>query len=427
MAAVEQPIGRYGAFSYPQYRRYWVSMVARVFGLTFRFIGIPVFVQFDLELSPAWLGIASISAAVPTIVLSVPAGVLADRYDHQKILLISQIGVAALSFLLAFGIMADAVNIWHVIAWQISVGALSALSTPAQAAILPRLIDMRVMPSAIAFQSSIWNTMRIIGGAIGGVMLAVMGTGQAFLVTALGFTLSAFLIASLRPKPQAAAAQGADGGMFEGIRYILGNQLFLAVIGLSFFTSVFGQSYVTLLPIFADEILDIGKAGFGFLEAAAGLGGFIGTLTIIRIGGGRRAGPTMLVAAAVFGGLIAAFSGLYQIFDGRVLVALGMGLLFGASFFASMYLNLGMTVLQLRVPDELRGRVMGVWSMTWFLASVGAVPAALMAEWLGAPAAMAIGALSVTAFAIFVFVSAPELRGLRTTRTAAEGAAAGGD
>jgi MFS family permease len=193
VASVEQPIGRYGAFSYPQYRRYWISMVARVFGLTFRFIGIPVFVQFDLELSPAWLGIASISAAVPTIVLSVPAGVIADRYDHQKILLISQTGVAALSFLLAFGIMADAVNIWHVIGWQISVGALSALSTPAQAAILPRLIDMRVMPSAIAFQSSIWNTMRIIGGAIGGVMLAVMGTGQAFLVTALGFTLSAFV------------------------------------------------------------------------------------------------------------------------------------------------------------------------------------------------------------------------------------------
>ncbi len=427
MASAEEPVGRYGAFSYPQYRRYWVSMVARVFGLTFRFIGIPVFVQFDLDLSPAWLGIASISAAVPTILLSVPAGLLADRYDHQKILLTSQVGVAALSFLLAFGIMAGEVNIWHVIGWQVVVGALSALSTPAQAAILPRLIDMRVMPSAIAFQSSIWNTMRIVGGAIGGVMLAVMGTGQAFLVTAIGFTLSAFLIASLRPKPQAPAATGEAAGIFQGIRYIMGNQLFLAVIGLSFFTSVFGQSYVTLLPIFADEILDIGKAGFGFLEEAAGLGGFLGTLMIIRIGGGRRAGPTMLAAAAVFGGLIAGFSGLQEVFSGRVLIALGMGLLFAASFFASMYLNLGMTVLQLRVPDELRGRVMGVWSMTWFLASVGAVPAALMAEWIGAPAAMAIGALSVTAFAVFVFVSAPELRGLRSTRTAADAEAAGGD
>ena len=423
----EEPVGRYGAFSYPQYRRYWISMVARVFGLTFRFIGIPVFVQFDLELSPAWLGIASVSAAIPTILLSVPAGVLADRYDHQKILLSSQIGVAALSFLLAFGIMAGAVNIWHVIAWQIVVGALSALSTPAQAAILPRLIDMRVMPSAIAFQSSIWNTMRIVGGAIGGVLLAVLGTGQAFLVTAVGFSLSAILIASLRPKPQAPAATGQAGGMFEGIRYILNNQLFLAVVGLSFFTSLFGQSYVTLLPIFADEILDIGKAGFGFLEAAAGLGGFLGTLAIIRIGAGSRAGPMMLGAAAVFGVLIAGFSGLQELFSGSVLIALAMGLLFAASFFASMYLNLGMTVLQLRVPDELRGRVMGVWSMTWFLASVGAVPAALMAEWLGAPAAMAIGALSVTAFAVFVFSSAPQLRALRTTRTASSEEVAAGD
>jgi len=423
----EEPVGRYGAFSYPQYRRYWISMVARVFGLTFRFIGIPVFVQFDLELSPAWLGIASVSAAIPTILLSVPAGLLADRYDHQKILLSSQIGVAALSFLLAFGIMAGVVNIWHVIAWQIVVGALSALSTPAQAAILPRLIDMRVMPSAIAFQSSIWNTMRIVGGAIGGVLLVVLGTGQAFLVTAVGFSLSAILIASLRPKPQPPAATGQAGGMFEGIRYILNNQLFLAVVGLSFFTSLFGQSYVTLLPIFADEILDIGKAGFGFLEAAAGLGGFLGTLAIIRIGGGSRAGPMMLGAAAVFGVLIAGFSGLQELFSGSVLIALAMGLLFAASFFASMYLNLGMTVLQLRVPDELRGRVMGVWSMTWFLASVGAVPAALMAEWFGAPAAMAVGALSVTAFAVFVFSSAPQLRTLRTTRVANSEEVAAGD
>jgi MFS family permease len=420
MAAAAEPIGRYGAFSYPQYRRYWISMLARVFGLQFRFIGIFWLVERELELSPIWLGVAGISAAIPTIVLSIPAGVIADRYDHQRILLTSQTLTAILSFVLSFAILAGSINIWGVIAWQVATGALAALANPTQAAILPRLIDMRVMPSAVALQSSIWNSMRIVGPALAGVMLALIGTGQAFLVTAVGFALSAVLVATLRPTPQPEASTSEGNAMFEGVRFILGHQLFFATIGLSFFTSLFGASYQTLLARFANRILDVGAAGFGAMEAAAGIGGLLGTLAIIRIGGSQRAGPVMVGAAAIFGVFIALFAASRSL-------PLSMALLFAGSFFASMYLNLGMTIIQMRVPNELRGRVMGVWSMTWFLSAVGGLPAGAMAEFIGAPWAVAIGALSVTGFAVIVFLMSSELRGLRTTRSAAEGAAAGGD
>ena len=235
-SATEAPIGRWGALSYPQYRRYWVSMLARVFGLQFRFIGIAWLIEVELGLSPFWLGAAAIATAVPTIVLSVPAGVLADRYDHQRILLFGQTLTTILSFVFAIAILTDSIDIWGVIVWQAVVGALAALGTPAHAAILPRLIDMRVMPSAVALQSSIWNSMRIVGVALAAVLLALIGTGQAFLVAAFACALSTVLIATLRPTPQPAAEPSVGNPMLEGIRYIMGNQIFRATIGLSFFT-----------------------------------------------------------------------------------------------------------------------------------------------------------------------------------------------
>ena len=399
------PGPRWGAFSYPNYRRYWISMVARVFGLQFRFIGTAWLVFVELDRSPIWLGVVGLASALPTIVLSVPAGIVADRFDTRRILVISQAATAQLTFLMATLVVAGLIDIWTVIAWNIIVGALAALANPAQGAILPRLIDMSVMASAVAFTSSVWNTMRIVGPAGAGVMIALIGTGQAFFITAVGFAVSAFLLATLSLTPHERDTEADDGGMFEGVRYIFGNRIFLATIGLSFFTSVFGSSYQTLLAVFADDILNVGASGFGLLEAAAGVGGFLGTLAIIKVGAGRHAGVIMLVAAASFGVFVAGFAG------SRSFPA-SMVLLFAAGFASSMYLNIGMTTLQLLVPDALRGRVMGVWSMTWFLASVGGLPAGVFAELIGTPLTVALGALSVSAFAVLLLVLSAELRTL---------------
>jgi MFS family permease len=401
------PPGRWGAFSYPNYRRFWVATVARVFGLQFRFIGVGWFVvsRDGLDLSPIWIGIVGLASALPNIVLTVPAGVLADRYEHRWILLLTQTLTSVLSLVLAVGILLDVVDIWLLIGWAVTVGSLSAAGVPALSAIVPRLIDMRAMSSAVALTSSVWNTMRIIGPAAAGVLIAAIGIGEAFFVTAVGFALSAFLVATLRLEPLERHTDAEGGGMLEGLRYILRHRIFLAITGLSFFTSVFGMSYNTLLPIFADDILDVGSEGFGFLETAVGCGGFLGTLAMIKIGASRHAGPTMIGCAAVFGLFIAGFSASRDLL-------LSMAFLFCAGFSASMYLNIGMTVLQVLVPNELRGRVMGVWSMTWFLSAVGGLPASALAEWIGPPLTVTIGALSVSAFAMVLFGVAKELRQL---------------
>ena len=409
---------RWGALSSGPFRVYWVAMFSRVFGLQFRFIGTGWLVASSdgLHKGPGWIGVVAVASALPTIILSVPAGILADRYDHRKILFWAQSLTAVSSLALALAVISGTVNIWMVIVWGVFTGALAALANPAYSAILPRLIDMRTMASAVAMVSTVWNTMRVVGPALAGVLIAVIGIGQAFFVTAAGFAISTVLVQLVPLKPIAPRSPGPDGGMLEGIRHIAREPIFLATIGLSFFTSVFGGSYQTLLPIFADDILKVGPTGFGWMEAAAGIGGFLGTFAIIRIGTGRRAGMTMSLAAALFGLFIAGFAYSRNF-------PLSLILLFAGGFVSSMYLNLGMTTLQLRVPDELRGRVMGVWSMTYFMAQLGGLPAGIMAQWLGTPAAVALGALSVTAFALIVLVSAPALRGMSTM--AAEPAGAG--
>ncbi len=412
---------RWGALSSGPFRVYWVAMFSRVFGLQFRFIGTGWLVasKDGLDMDPIWIGIVAVASAVPTIVLSVPSGILADRYDHRKILFWSQSLTAVSSFALAIAVIGGVVNIWMVIAWSVFTGVLAAVANPTYSAILPRLIDMRTMASAVAMVSTVWNTMRVVGPAAAGLLIAVIGIGQAFFVTAAGFALSTVLLQMVALKPVAERPPGPDGGMLEGIRHIAREPIFLATIGLSFFTSVFGGSYQALLPIFADDILKVGPTGFGWMEAAAGIGGFLGTFAIIRIGTGGRAGMAMSIAAALFGVFIAAFAYSRNF-------PFSLVLLFAGGFVSSMYLNLGMTTLQLRVPDELRGRVMGVWSMTYFMAQLGGLPAGALAQLIGTPAAVAIGALSVTAFALIVLASAPALRRMSTMAATGRAGVSGG-
>jgi MFS family permease len=402
---------RFGALGYPNYRRFWLANVARVFGMQFRFIGSGWLVT-ELTPSPVWLGIVGVASALPMIALSVPAGALADRMDSKRLLFWSQATTAAAMLAMAVLIVSGLVNLWIVVVWSAAVGAMMSLGNPSQNAILPRLIDKEAIPSAVAYTSGIWNVMGIVGPALAGVLIALIGTGQAFFVTAAGFGLSAVLIHTLRLTPLETKAHAA-GGMLGGIRYIASNRLFAATIGLSFFTSLFGSSYMILLPNFARGVLGKGAQELGIMGAAIGVGALLGTISIVRLGQRKALGPIMLLSAAAFGLCIAAFAASRS-------MPMILFFLFTAGMTSSIYLNIGMTALQMLVPDELRGRVMGVWGMTWFLQAVGGLPAGALAAWVGTPLAITLGALSVSAFALALLVTVPSLRRMSATAPSAE-------
>ena len=398
---------RFGALSYPNYRRYWIASLIMVFAMQFRFIAGGWLVH-QLTDSPFWLGVPGIISAIVTISLTVPAGALADRLDNRWLLVGGRALTGLAHLALAVLTVTGAVEVWMVLIWAGVTGVLAAVTSPAQNAMLPRLIERSAMTSAVALNSAIWNMMRIVGPAAAGLMIALIGIGEAFFVSAGGFAIASVLIATLRLEPlERHTGDADDTGMLAGVRYILSNRIFLATIGLSFFTSIFGRSYVVLLPIFADDILHAGVQGLGFLEAAAGFGGLLGTLAMIRMRFGRHTGAAMIGAAGLFGLFVCAFA------TSRWL-PLSLGMLFAGGFVGSIYLNLGMVTLQLLVPDGLRGRVMGVWGLTWFLSSAGGFVAASIAELLGAPFAVALGALAVAGFGALLYLSSSELRAIPT-------------
>lgn len=394
--------GPTSAFAYDAYRRYWIGTFAAVFGERFRFIA-GGWLVVELTGSPFWLGVVALAQAVPTILLSVPAGALADRFESRRIIAIAHAVIAASHLAIALLTIAGLVELWMVIVWAMVVGSLAAGSTTAQNVLLPRLVERPAMGSAVAYSSAIWQTTRVMGPAVAGLSVAAIGSGPSLLAAAIGYALAAVTIGTLSLRPRLAELEEQHGGMWEGARYIARHRLFLAVTGLSFFTSMFGTSYMILLPVFADDVLDVGARGFGLMEGAAGLGALAGTIVVVRMGVGRYAGLAMLGGAFLFGLLIAGFAVTRSL-------PLAMALLLGAGLMQSLYLNLAMTVVQLLVPDELRGRVMGVWSMTWFLIMVGGFLSGTAATLMGTPMAIALGALAVSAFSVAVFALVPELR-----------------
>jgi len=394
---------RWGALSYPNYRRFWSASLVRVMGMQFHIFAVGWLVVDVLEQSPVWLGAVGFAQAIPTILLSVPAGALADRVEHRRLLLISQAALMINYMVLAALIMSGLANIWYVIVWAILTGCLSAIGNPAQNAILPRLIEMRAIASAVAMMSAIWNGTRIIAPGLAAILIATVGVGEAFLAAGVAFGISVVLIAMLKVAPMPERRPGADNSLLGGLRYVAANRIFLTVVGLSFFSSMFGMSYQYLMPVFARDILDVGSTGFGILGAFSGAGALLGTLAVVRIGHTSNRGQLMLGSAALFGVLVAAFAM-------STSFPLSLAMTFAAGFVASIYLNLGMTTLQILVPNELRGRVMGVWSMTWFLTPVGAFFVGAGAEFIGTQAMVAIGGLAVTAFAVAIYLVSPDLR-----------------
>ncbi len=309
------------AFSYRAYRRYWVGTFAAVFGERFRFIA-GLWLVFELTDSPFWLGVVALAQAVPTVLLSVPAGALADRMESRLILAVTYAVIGLSHLAIALLTIAGLVELWMVIVWAMTVGALASGSTTAQNVLLPRLVDRRAMASAVAYSSAIWQTTRVVGPAVAGVSVALVGSGPSLLAAALGYALASLTIATLSLRPRPGGPSLLRGGMWEGARYIARHRVFLAVTGLSFFTSVFGTSYMILLPIFAEDVLGVGARGFGALEAAAGLGALAGTVVVVRLGAGRHTGRAIIAGAFSFGLLVAAFSATHSLLPGMALRAL---------------------------------------------------------------------------------------------------------
>jgi MFS family permease len=378
-------LSRYPALGFPLYRRYWLASFASVGATQLIMLG-QAWLIFELSGSALQLGVLGAAAALPNILMTLAGGVIADRFDKRRILMSTSALITGLLALLAWLDLSGQVAVWHVLAIAALFSLTTGLDWPVRVSLYPELVSRSAFMSAVALNSFIWQATRMALPAAGGLLIAATDTWLVFALGAAGFLVMFVVIATM----PLARVKGTGGSAWEQVREGLGfiwhQQMFRWLILLTFVGSFFSQSFNQIMPVFAD-LLGSGETGFGYLLSAGGVGSVIGTLLIGGIRRFRRLGMLMLGGAAMAALTVMVFAGLAT--EGYFLLALSA--VFLGSLFASIFMISSMTVMQLTVPDRLRGRVMGIQSMGFSLMPLGGLWLGALAEHVGAAPAVWAG------------------------------------
>ncbi len=401
-----------GALHSPLYRRYWLGSLASIGATQLLVLG-KGWLVFELSGSPLKLGLLGAAGAIPQILVTLFGGVLADRLDKRKVIMTTSLVICSLLLILAALDATGVVEVWHVIVIAALIGLTSGFDWPARQAFFPSLIDRKHMTSAVALNSVLWQGTRMVVPAIGGIIIAVSSTAVIFLAAAAGFFTMFLVLASFDVVHRVTERGNSLHQFVEGLKFIITSKLFAVLIPLTWVVTFFGVSFIQLMPVFA-EILSVGERGFGFLLSASGVGSVTGTMFIVFVQNTRRLGwlilgGSLFASLALFG--ISVVTNYADTIQNAYAIAICF--VFLMSMFNSMYLISSMTVLQMRVPDALRGRVMGIHGITFSLISLGALFGGSVASAYTAPIAVAVGASIVMFAVLLVAATQSEIRNLK--------------
>jgi MFS family permease len=394
------------ALRHRNYRLYWYGQLASVLAQNMEGVA-QSWLVLDLTDSPLLLGLTGLTYAAPTIALTLLGGVIADRADRRRIMILSQGVAAAMFFLLATLIIIERVTLWQVMSLAFLSGCVRAFDRPSRMALLPQMVPREDIPNAVAVGGTIWQLNRLIGPAVAGMLIYWLGIGPTYYFCFLASLVAVCLWLGIRltASPTAPSTGGVVEHMAEGLNFIRKNEVFYVFIGMTFFNSVFGMSYSILMPVFARSVLDVGSKGFGFLQSAGGAGALIGVLLVAWFSHARGKGCQAILGAIAFGLLLIAFAF-------SVSFPLSLILAFALGVSSQFYMTIISAILQMNLPNELRGRVMGIYGLTWDLMPIGGMIAGTIAEFAGAPMAVGFGGFMVAGMALAVMVFRPNIRRL---------------
>ena len=379
-------LGRYPALGFPQFRRYWFASFASVGATQLVTLG-QGWLIFELSGSALQLGVLGAAASIPNILMTLLGGVIADRFDRRRILMVTSTITAAFLAVLTVLDFTGAVTVWHVLVIAALISLVTGLDWPARASIFPLLLDRHAYLSGVALNAFIWQSTRMAIPALGGLIIAVAGdTWPVFAAAALGFAVMVIVLLGIRVQVPASVDASPFEQLKEGFRFIYRTELFRWLLGLTFVGMFFAQSYVQIMPIFAD-LLGTDETGYGYLLSAGGLGSVMGTLLIGMVQESRRLGWIMLLGAAASVVTLWAFAARSSLQS----LPLALLLAFLVAATASAFMIISMTVMQLLVPDALRGRVMGIHTIGYSLVPLGGLFLGALAESLGAGWAVFVG------------------------------------
>jgi MFS family permease len=378
---------------------------------------------YRLTGSALLLGSVGFASQIPVFLFSPLGGIAADRFNRRSIVIITQIASMVLACVLAVFTLSHFIDhrVWLIFVLAAMLGVVNAFDIPGRQSFLVEMVGREDLMNAIALNSSMFNGARVIGPAIAGILVAKIGEGWCFFGNAVSYiaVIIGLLLMNVHSPVRAAMASPLEH-MMEGFRFVERTAPIKALLVLLGMVSLVGMPYVVLMPIFADQILHGGARGLGILMGATGVGALFGALTLAFRQGVKGLGRWVAWCCAGFGASLAVFA-FSHIFWLSVILLLPVG------YTMMLQMACSNTLIQVMVPDALRGRVMAVYSMMFMgMAPIGALLGGALAERLGAPRTVAIGGIACLLGAGWFVRHLPKIR-VEARRLIVAQAAAGGE
>jgi MFS family permease len=362
----------------------------------------------ELTNSSFLLGLVSAIGSLPVLFLSVFAGVMADKVRKRNLIIVTQTSLMVLAFLLGIITYAGIVKLWHILVIVALFGVANAFDMPARQAFVVELVGKESLMNAIALNSSIFNGARIIGPAIAGVMVSMIGVAGCFIINAISFipVIIGLSLINGEFRVDYANEDSVVESLKIGFQYLRRNPNIFCIIIMVAINSIFGMPYVTLMPVFARDVFKVGAEGLGFLMAATGIGALIGALFIASLGRYRYKGKLLITG-------IIGFSLFLILFTITRNFTVAMWLLVFTGFCMIVFTSTANTVVQTYTQDDMRGRVMSFYT-TFFtgMAPLGNLQAGYVSNIWGAPKAIFLGAIMNIIIAIIILARLPNIKSL---------------
>jgi MFS family permease len=378
---------------------------------------------YRLTGSALLLGVVGFAGQVPVFLFAPLGGIAADRHNRHRIVIATQTASMLLAFILAVLTLTHAIDrrVWLIFVLASLLGVVNAFDIPGRQSFLVEMVGKGDLMNAIALNSSMFNGARVIGPAVAGILVAKIGEGWCFFANGVSFIAVIIGLLMMRVQsPARAAIASPFEHMMEGFRFVNRTGPIRALLLLLGLVSLVGMPYVVLMPIFADQILHGGARGLGILMGATGVGALLGALTLAFREGVKGLGRLVAWCCAGFGASLVLFS-FSRNFWLSVILLLPVG------YCMMLQMACSNTLIQVMVPDALRGRVMAVYSMMFMgMAPVGALLGGAMADRLGAPLTVAVGGVACLAGAVWFGFHLPRIR-VEARRLIVAQAAGGGE
>lgn len=365
---------------------------------------------YRLTGSQTSLGLVTFANFLPVLLFSLFMGVVVDRYPRRRLIVITQSWFMLLAVALAALTWLGQIQFWHILALSLLLGVANALDMPARQAFVVEMVDgdKRDIMNAVGLNSTLFNLARIIGPAIGGMVVARLGEAPAFAINAVTFlaVILALLLMRLPPPVLADRKVAPLDNLKSGLRYLVGTRTILGLVSMVALFSMVGFGALTLLPVFAKDILKIGAEGFGQMLSMQGAGALLGALTLIVLGERLSKGRMLLAARLLLGPAIAGLA-----LSRSVLLSMLLMIIIGYSFIVQLIFT--NTLIQTLVPDDLRGRVLSTY--TWALGGfypLGSLLIGFIGDHIGAPNAALLSAMGCLLLVGVNLLKFPEMQGL---------------